>query len=228
MSDLPQAAGSGCLMPLGGRTWELRPLTLRDWGLVEREALQYWKDQWWKGRVRQLEHLPPHLKDKWLEDARRDYDRLDLEDIPPKYREREAAVLAPNGLPAYGDDGKPIKEKKKEEIPYANWWPASTLEGRLCFIWLLLRRADPNLTVEAVNEIATRSLLSGSDELSNIVNQGIEISQPNLGNAGAGLPEKTATPAMTATPGESKMDAAERASWEEWRADQKKAVKAGA
>ena len=171
MSTLSAAAGSGVLHTVGGQTLEVRPLNLKDYGTLELCALKDWKKKRIESYAQILDYLPAEERKPLLLKAAEENAKLDESDLPTKTQMFD------------GDGNVTLDEAecvKKRKIPYVQWWSAMTHEGRISSVWLSLRKAQPQLTLEDVEQLVgdePHALV----ELANAVG---EVSQSSLGPPG--------------------------------------------
>ncbi len=155
---------------VGGKTFEVKPLTLRDLAELEQKVLRDYKDEYIATAARNIHLLPEDQQQPFLLQAMREAQRLDIADMPAKYAD----------VPQFHPDGKPVVEDgrvvtKREEVPIAQWWAANTIDGQLHAVWLSMRRAKPGMTLEDTDE-----LFDTDEALSSVAGVVQEVSEPVL------------------------------------------------
>jgi hypothetical protein len=171
-----------------GTTLELRPLTMRDFGTLEEEAVQAAKSDLIATWARNLEHLPEAMRDAKLLEAFERAEKINAEGMPDREIDVPLRDPATRKVLRDKDTGKALSTKK--QIPYAQYWMANTIKGRLTAVWLSARRADPNVTQDQLSEIFQRLGEESLDEAADAVG---DLTQSQLGNE-----EAPATPGPAA------------------------------
>jgi hypothetical protein len=170
MSTLAASAGSGVLHAVKGKTLEVRPLTLKDYGTLELCALKDHKKKRVESYAQVLEHISPEDRKSFLNKLAEDNAKIDESDLPPKIMmiDKDGNVTI--------DETECVKRQK---VPFVQWWMSFTHEGRLTAVWLSVRKAQPDLSKEDVERLVMDDP-SALEELANVVG---DVSAPKLGNS---------------------------------------------
>ena len=169
MSTLAASAASGVLHAVNGKTLEVRPLTLKDYGTLELCAMKDFKKKRVESYAQVLEHIPAEDRTKFIEKLAADNAKLDESDLPAK------VMMIDKSGNVTVDEAECVK---KQKVPFVQWWMSFTHEGRLSAVWLSIRKAQPELSKEDVETLVmddTKAL----EELANVVG---DVSAPKLGN----------------------------------------------
>ena len=158
-----------------GRTVELRPLTLRDWGTIEEESVQAAKRDMIQTVARNADLLPENLREKMLLEVFKRAEELRADNLPSI--KVSVSQKAANGLPLYDNDGKMVMQDV--ELGYAQFWLSRSMKGRLTAVWLSVRKSLPGATQDEVAEIFAEYSERTLDEAADVVGS---LSKPTLGN----------------------------------------------
>lgn len=169
MGTLAASAASGVLHTVGGRTLEVRPLTLKDYGTLELCALKDYKQRRVDAYRDILGDIPESERSALLIKAAEENAKLDESDLPVK-----TLMLDQYGRVTMDSDECVSKRK----VAFCQWWMSHTSAGRLTSVWLSVRKAHPEISREEVESLVMDDP-SALDELANVVG---EASQPKLGN----------------------------------------------
>ena len=145
--SLARATGAPVVLTHNGVSYEITPLTLRDFGQVEAQAILAYKKERYKAAKQFAEMHDGDEQTTLLRQARIDYDSTELESLPKK--KMTVKIKGDNRMM----DG-----------PYAAWWLSETTDGRIFGIWLSLRHRRPDLTLDDVDAIFTGHIAAGVDE----------------------------------------------------------------
>ena len=156
MSDAPLVGGSPTMLTFGDKDYELHPLYLKDWGQLERLALQAYKRD---------------LLDTYTENMHR---------VPDEDKQATLATAFEKAAGVGLDSMAPKKLEDGSEMEYAIWWASATFDGRLSMIWLSMRRSQPDLTIEQVSEIVGKA---GMDQMKQAADTVGDLSIPQVGNS---------------------------------------------
>lgn len=174
MSDLADAAGSGVTEEIGGKTFQMGVIDLKDLGQLERQALQSFRREYIKTYRDNVELLPEESRDQAVAEAFERAAMLDVESLP--MRQSESQV--------YDSDGNPKKDRKGrlitrlQKVPYAAWWIGSTFDGMLHMVWLSMKKEKPDMTLDDAAKLITSD--GGESRLAELAATVDEISAPNL------------------------------------------------
>lgn len=133
MSDAAYAAASPTSVELGGKSFDVYPLTLKDWGHLERLAVQDCKRTNIETTTKNLDLVPEGLREGMVKEAFEKAGKITVETLPKK------ALADPDG--------------GEIEVDYMLWWVDSTFAGRLSYLWLSMRKGQEGLTLEDVDVI---------------------------------------------------------------------------
>lgn len=136
---------------------EIAPLTLKDIAQVEEQALADYKRSYLQTYTQNADLLLPEDRQPILREAFAQAARMGLDALPVKTQE-----VMVNG------------RQVQREVPYAIWWGSSTIAGQLHTTWLSMRRANPGITFDEVNEALTPDM----SQLESIVDAVGEMSSP--------------------------------------------------
>lgn len=169
MSDLAKAAGSGVVFDLGnGKSVEIRPLTARDLGALELQALHNYKRRYIKTYIDNADLLPdPKQRDKVINETMERAAKMDLDSLP----------LQPMEIP------QPDGTTKTMMIPYTGQWMSGTFEGMLTMFWYSARKAQPGMTFDDATKIIEDAGPNGASLLKAATGLIDELSSPPSGNS---------------------------------------------
>lgn len=170
MSDLARAAGSGVVFDLGnGKHVEIRPLTARDLGALELQALTNYKRRYIKTYTENADLLPEVEKGKLIREAMEHAAKLDLDGLP----------MQPMDVPQ--SDGTTARML----VPYTGHWMSGTFEGMLTMFWYSARKAQPGLTFDEATKLIEEAGGAGTNLLKAATGLIDELSSPPSGNSSA-------------------------------------------
>lgn len=173
-SELGVALGSAVPFKVGDKEIMLSPLTLADWGQLDRTALQLYKDELIDTYIRNAEKLPEKMRNDELAKAFRRASELTATELPQQkvrtyYRDKEGTIVT-------DEDGKPVEISVNVE--YVRWW-LTTKDGQRYAIWLSARHAMPECTLADIDKAFSDS---GKAMLNTAANRVAELSEPQLKN----------------------------------------------
>lgn len=170
----------------GGRKVLLSPLVLRDVSTVEQECLRRWKKIYMQSVTESLEFLPESMRDKKLADCWDKMLGMTNADLPKQ--KAKVFVPLPNGK--FKRDAAGALVQEEQLLPYEQWWVVATNEGRLFSTWLSIRKEQPDITLEFLEQI----MVGKEEDLAELADMVGELTKPSLGNESSLEPEaKTAT-----------------------------------
>ncbi len=166
MSDAPLVGASPTMLEFGGNQYELHPLTLRDWGELERLALQACKRNLIESYTKNIGDLDDAQKQTAIDNAFREATKIDLDSMPSK------------------------KLKDGTDVDYPIWWASATFDGLLSTVWLSVRRGRSDLTIDQMNEITGQWSLGEAQQAADAVG---DLSIPQVGNSESPRETETAS-----------------------------------
>jgi len=179
MTTMAATMASGRTRKIGDRTFEFRPLTLKDFGFLQRQALEDFKKQRIETYTKNLSLFPEAERMTILRAVVEETSRMCESDLPPQkmMMDKEGAVTLDKD-----------KAEKTDVIEYAYHWMSFTYQGRLHAIWLSLHKAHPELTLDEVETL----ILDSNESVENLANVVGDLSSPSLGNGEAAPPTEKA------------------------------------
>lgn len=162
---LRESTSRGRLVELpNGRTVEIRPLTLRDLAQLEEQSLAAHKRTYLETYSKNIDLIPKEFLRDWLKEAFQTASAMSVDSLPSKKTE----------------SGRPVE--------YAFWWAGHTIAGKMNAVWLSLRRADPSIKFDDLDQL----IGTDAETLERLANAIGEISAPTEGPEGNGTaPGKT-------------------------------------
>lgn len=178
MSDLANAVASPVVEEIGGKSFEFRPLSLKDWGAIERQAKQQYRRELIELYSKNLDLMPEHMRDEAIQKAFDRAEAIDVDDLPEK--SISMPEIDPKTRKPVRKDGKFVLTTKK--VPYAIWWGSESFEGKMFAIWLSMRRARPDMTLDDVDQLLSSESGEAMQTLERLAGVVGNISQPSVGN----------------------------------------------
>lgn len=161
----PMTQGSRNVSLSNGENVEVRKLNLTDWATLEDEAIQAAKRSLVETYTRNLDLIPPDMRQAMVEQAFRRAEDLRADNLPTVTVKIKAA------------DGT------EQDVPlgYAHYWMGRTIRGKLTAVWLSVRKSKPQWTLDdAANFFAAKEA-----DLETVADAVGDVSRPTLGNAEA-------------------------------------------
>ena len=186
---------SGMLDLPDGSTLEFRPLTIRDWGTLEEEALKEYRRQYLQFHLSNADLLYPDNPEEARLEIISKAERLALDDLPEK--NAEGPAFDANGRPIKADGlkiGDKIQTKDgeavvanivanhafvRQNLPYINWWLGRTIRGQTMAIWLSTRKARPTMTYDQLCDLFAKVGESIREQAGDLV---ADLSKSSVGN----------------------------------------------
>ena len=162
---IARVAGSGLVMKDRlGNAYQITPLTIRDFGQVEIQALLEFRKQQYQTDRAFAEMHDGEERTALLDAARQKFAATTEKDLPRKF----VTVLVKG-------------EKREVPADYPMWWMSETVEGRIYAIWLSLRKVHKEMTIDQCDKIFTDSIAKGDESLLEEFADALgEVSMPSI------------------------------------------------
>ena len=160
MSDLARAVGAGSSIEIDGKTYILSPLTLKDWGQIDRECLETYRKNYIKTYKDNLSEIPVELQTTLIRETIEKAARMTTADLP---KQNVNVPVFKSGRLVVDDAGQPTF--KTLLLPYATWWASETFEGKLYTSWLSVKKQHKEVSIDQWDELMMKAVESDSSKI---------------------------------------------------------------
>ena len=173
MSDLARATGAPGSIVICGKTYFISPLTLKDWGQIERECLETYRREYIQTYAKNLDLFPEAQRQPLLREALETAAKFGLGDLPKK--ETQVPVMK-GGKMVFSEDGSPAM--RSQLLPYYGWWCSESMEGKLFTTWLSVKKNHPDMALENWDTLISQAIEADSEKLDEVATLVDRVSTP--------------------------------------------------
>lgn len=173
-SEMGVVAASPIGFTINGKQVAMAPLTIGDWGTLERIALKMYQDSQIETYTRNIHLMPADMQQKELREVFRRTSELTAAALP----KQEMLVYDRDEIGNVRRDSEGNPREVVKPIEYIRWW-LTTMEGKRQSVYLSMRRANPAVTM---NDLDTMFADAGRSALHDAADTVSELSEPQLKN----------------------------------------------
>ena len=154
-----------------GREITIGSIGIKEMGSARQAALVHYKREKIEGVCKNLDLLPEDQRDAMRQEAFRDANRIEIDDLPDKTAKEP---LEKDGEVLKGADGN--VQTQKRTFDYPTWWSSFHPDGQLFNIWQSMNKHGGEISLLEISDIFSTS----PEDLTEVVDIIGELSNPTL------------------------------------------------